>query len=179
LAYVAAFVFLFYAIAILVYRVFLRFFHLLEGPITPGSKLHFTYHVYLLFHIIPFYPLVRSISPPMLMGLIYTALGAKLGLRTSACGVILDPPFTVIGDDTLLGHDCVVYAHAIEDGAVSHHKVRIGSNVTVGAKAVIMPGVVIEDHAVVGTGAVVTKGTHIRTKEVWAGVPARKIKTLP
>ena len=39
-----------------------------------------------------------------------------------------------------------------------------------------MAGVTIEDNALVATGAIVTKGTHISSGEVWAGVPAKCIK---
>jgi acetyltransferase-like isoleucine patch superfamily enzyme len=52
--------------------------------------------------------------------------------------------------------------------------VTVGSDVWIGARAVILPGVCIGDHAVVGAGAVVT-----RSVEPWSvvgGVPARVLK---
>lgn len=54
--------------------------------------------------------------------------------------------------------------------------VVIGSNVWVGAKAVILPGVHIGDNAVVGAGTVVTRDVPAHT--VVAGVPARVIRAL-
>jgi acetyltransferase-like isoleucine patch superfamily enzyme len=178
--YTITFIILLYSISILIYRLFLRFFPLKEGQIQPGSKLHFIYHVYLLFYLILFYILTRSKAIPVgLMRLIYLSLGAKLGDNTYCSGTILDPPLTIVGSNTILGQDCVVYAHALEGGKVSHAKIHIGNNVTVGANAVIMSGVMIEDNAIVGAGAIVTKGTTIGSKEVWGGVPAKKIKTLP
>jgi acetyltransferase-like isoleucine patch superfamily enzyme len=54
--------------------------------------------------------------------------------------------------------------------------VVIGANVWVGAKATILPGVVIGDNAVIGANAVVTQD--IPARAVAAGVPARVIRTL-
>lgn len=60
--------------------------------------------------------------------------------------------------------------------ASSSRPVRIGSNIWIGAHAVITPGVAIGDQAFVGAGAVVTKDV-----EPWwlvGGVPARPIRKL-
>ncbi|MFN5848640.1 MAG: gamma carbonic anhydrase family protein, partial [Chitinophagales bacterium] len=35
-----------------------------------------------------------------------------------------------------------------------------------------------ESNSIVGAGSVVTEGTHIKSGEVWAGVPAKKIKDI-
>jgi acetyltransferase-like isoleucine patch superfamily enzyme len=56
--------------------------------------------------------------------------------------------------------------------------VRIGDNVTIGARAVVLAGLAgctIGDGATVAIGAVVRKGTVIGAGEVWGGVPARCI----
>lgn len=52
--------------------------------------------------------------------------------------------------------------------------IYIGSDVWIGADVAIKRGVTIGDGAVVGTGAIVTKD--IPPYEIWAGVPAHKIK---
>lgn len=54
--------------------------------------------------------------------------------------------------------------------------IDIGSNVWVGANCVILPGAVIDDEAVIAAGSVV-RGT-VPAGEMWAGVPAKKIKQL-
>lgn len=51
----------------------------------------------------------------------------------------------------------------------------IGSFVFIGVNAIIMPGVTIGDKTVIGAGSVVTKD--VPDGEVWAGVPARFIKS--
>jgi len=54
--------------------------------------------------------------------------------------------------------------------------IRIGRNVWIGTRAVILPGVLIGDHAVIGAGAVVTR--NVRPRTVMGGVPARPISTF-
>lgn len=53
--------------------------------------------------------------------------------------------------------------------------VRVGNNVLIGAKPVVLEGVQIGDNAVVAAGSVVTKD--VASGDVVAGVPARVIKT--
>ncbi|MBT7899801.1 MAG: acyltransferase [Candidatus Marinimicrobia bacterium] len=54
--------------------------------------------------------------------------------------------------------------------------IQIGSNVFIGMDCIIMPGTVIEDNVVIGAGSIV-KG-YFKSNYVYAGVPAKKIKTL-
>ena len=52
--------------------------------------------------------------------------------------------------------------------------VQIGTNVWIGCHVVVLPGVTIGDHAIIGAGAVVTKT--VPAGETWAGVPARIVR---
>lgn len=166
-----------YFFAILVYRIFLTFAPLENGPITEGSREEFSYHVYLLFYLILFQPLTRSLLLPVpLMRVIYIGLGAKLGANSYSAGTILDPPLTTIGNNCIIGHDAVFFSHAVEGQRLSLAAIVVGNNVTIGANSVIQPGVVIEDNAIVAVNAVVSKGTHIGKGEVWGGTPARCIR---
>lgn len=54
-------------------------------------------------------------------------------------------------------------------------RIRVGSDVFIGAGSIIMPGVRIGDNCVVGAGAVVTK--NVPAGRVVAGVPAKQIST--
>ena len=90
----------------------------------------------------------------------------------------------VMGDYVLMGPDVVIYSsmHAYEDlntpimmqGAKKIEPVIIGSDVWIGLRAVIMPGVKIGDHVIIGSGAVVTHD--IPDYAVVGGVPARVIR---
>lgn len=166
-----------YFYGVIVYRLFMFFMPLGEGEIAEKSKEEFSYHVYLLFYLILFYPIMRSgIVPVPIMRLVYLALGARLGPNTYSSGIILDPPFVVIGSNSIVGQYALLVPHVIEGKRLAHHKIQIGNNVTIGAHAVVLAGVSIGDNAIVATGAVVKKGTQIGSGEVWGGVPARLLQ---
>lgn len=54
--------------------------------------------------------------------------------------------------------------------------VIVGRNVWIGAACVLLPGCSVGDGAVVGAGSVVAG--HVPPHELWAGVPARRIRAL-
>ncbi|MCM8829077.1 MAG: acyltransferase, partial [Candidatus Omnitrophica bacterium] len=54
-------------------------------------------------------------------------------------------------------------------------KVEIEDGCDIGAGAIILPGIKIGRGAIIGAGSVVTH--NVPEYEVWAGVPARKIRT--
>jgi len=169
-------VFFLYVYAIIIYRVFLAAFPLRPGEIGVGSQQEFIYHVYILFYLMLFYPIMRSgFMPAPLMRGFYLALGTRLGTNTYSQGIIHDPPFVEIGANSVVGQYALLIPHVIEGSKLGHYPIRIGDNVTVGAHAVVLPDVVIGDNAIVATGAIVTKGTRIGAGEVWGGVPARHL----
>lgn len=71
-----------------------------------------------------------------------------------------------IGDNVSIAHNAIV------------HGCKIRDNVLVGMGAILMDDVVVESNSIVAAGAVVSKGTHIKSGSVWAGVPAKKIKDI-
>lgn len=86
-----------------------------------------------------------------------------------------------IGDDVLIGHNCVIATlnHAMNPdrrGDMIPSPVRIGNKVWVGANVTILQGVTIGDGAIIAAGAVVTKDVALRT--VVGGIPAKVIKTI-
>lgn len=168
-----------YLVAFAVYRAFLALVPLEEGELRAGSRAEFAAQVNILFYLVLFNTLIRThFLPVPLLRLVYLALGAKLGRNTYSAGVLLDPPLTYLGDNSIVGHDAVIFAHAIEGSHMALEAVRIGHGVTIGATAVVMSGVTIGDGAIVSAGAVVRKGTRIGPGEVWGGVPARQLKKV-
>lgn len=168
-----------YVSAFAVYRIFLRFCPLREGEIIAGSREEFSAQVNILFYLLLFNSLIRThFLPVPLLRLVYLALGARLGRNTYSAGVLLDPPLTIAGDNCIIGHDAVLFAHAIEGARFSLETVRLGNDVTIGATAVVMAGVTVGDGAIVSAGAVVLKGTRIGPGEVWGGVPAKLLKRV-
>ena len=174
---VATGIILLYIYAIASYRIFLLVNPLREGEVTEGSRQEFTAHVNILFYLVLFNTLIRTHFLPIpLVRLVYLALGARLGRNSYSAGAILDPPLTYVGDNCIIGHDAVLYSHAIEGKRFSLSAIRIGNHVTIGAHAIVMSGVTIGDGAIVSAGAVVTKGTRIAAGEVWGGVPAKRLR---
>lgn len=91
-----------------------------------------------------------------------------------------------IGDDALIGAYCYIASnnHKIETRAVpikaqgyTLGPVRVGAGAWLGTHVCLMPGVSVGEGAVVGAGSVVTKD--IPAYEVWAGVPARRLRERP
>lgn len=173
---VAAILFV-YLYAIAVYRLFLFLMPLKEGDIPEDSRDEFVVQVNFLFYLMLFNSLIRThFLPAPLLRLVYLALGARLGHNTYSAGTILDPPLTFMGDNCIIGHDAVLFSHAVEGGRLSLASIRVGNNVTIGATAVVMPGVNIGDDAIISAGAVVTKGSRIGAGEIWGGVPAKLLR---
>lgn len=76
-----------------------------------------------------------------------------------------------------IGHDTVIDSFSnVAPCSVVLGRVTIGRNVYIGANSTILPGVKINDNAVVGAGTVVIGD--IPKSEVWAGNPAKKIKDV-
>ena len=63
----------------------------------------------------------------------------------------------------------------IKDQKMYCKDVKIGNDVWLGAYSVIMPGTRIGDGAIIGAHSVVN--TDVPDYEIWAGIPARKIKS--
>ncbi|CAM2829894.1 glycosyltransferase [Rariglobus hedericola] len=64
---------------------------------------------------------------------------------------------------------------AIQNQGFTGAPVTIGDDVWIGCHVVILPGVTIGRGAVIGAGSVVTRD--VPSDEVWAGVPAKKLKS--
>ena len=105
-------------------------------------------------------------------------------------GVYANFNLTLVDDAHIYVGDCVMFGpnvtvatagHPIEPGlrrqAMQYNAdVRIGSNVWVGAGAVILPGVTIGDDTVIGAGSVVTKD--IPAGVVAVGCPCRVLRPI-
>lgn len=173
------FIGLLYLVMIGIFRVFQYFAPLKSGKVSENSIQESIYHVYLLFFLLIFYPIMRSgITPVPFMRLFYLALGARMGKNSYASGIIFDPQFVRMGDNCLVGQNALLVPHDLEGKSIAHNPIILGNNVTIGANAVVMSGVRIEDDGVVAVSAVVKRGTVIRKGEIWGGVPAVCIKRV-
>lgn len=86
-----------------------------------------------------------------------------------------------IGAHTLIAPGVFITDHAhnksrgqrLDEQGIQSAPVRIGSDVWLGARSIVLAGVTIGDGAIVGAGAVVTKD--VPPYAIMAGVPARQI----
>jgi carbonic anhydrase/acetyltransferase-like protein (isoleucine patch superfamily) len=72
----------------------------------------------------------------------------------------------LVGDNVSIGHNAIVHGCTIED------------NVLIGMGSIIMDNCYIEKNCIIAAGAVVLEGTHVESQSIYAGIPARKVKTL-
>ncbi len=170
----------FYLTTIITYRLYFSFLKFPIGQIPNNTSEDFAFQIYVLYYLIYFNFFIHNpLLPVPLSRVFHQLLGAKFGAGSYSAGIILDPPYVEIGENSIIGFGAVVCSHALEGENVSFENITIGSHVTIGLRAMIMPGVIIEDHAIVAAGALVTKNTHIKSGEVWAGIPAKRIKHSP
>jgi carbonic anhydrase/acetyltransferase-like protein (isoleucine patch superfamily) len=71
-----------------------------------------------------------------------------------------------MGDNVSIGHSAIIHGCTLED------------NVLVGMGAIIMDNCYVEVNALIAAGAVVLEGTRVEAGSIYAGVPAKKVKTL-
>ena len=73
---------------------------------------------------------------------------------------------TFIGDDVLIGHQCII------------HGCRLESESFVGMGAVVMDGCVIEHGAMLGAGSLLSPCKIVKSRQLWLGRPARYVRDL-
>lgn len=171
-------VLLFLAFSMLEYRIFLYFFPLEHGVIQKGSRSEYSYCVYMLHLIFVYFWHTSELIPFPIKKELYAILGTKFGHNSRGGAIILDPPLTFLGDNVILGYQSMISGHVADGAKFTLSPVRIGNDVTIGARVIIMPGVTIGDGAIVAAGSVVTKGKVIGPGEIWGGLPAKFIKKV-
>ena len=73
---------------------------------------------------------------------------------------------TIIENNVSIGHNAIV------------HGCQIMENVLIGMGAIVMDNCKIESNCIIAAGAVLLEGTHVESWCIYAGVPAKKVKTL-
>lgn len=97
----------------------------------------------------------------------YIKMGNKVNVQDNATiHATYQKSPTNIGNNVSIAHNAVVHGCTIHD------------NVLIGIGAVVLDNVVIESNCVIAAGAVVTKGMHLKSGGVYAGVPAKRIKEI-
>lgn len=112
-------------------------------------------------------------------------IGSNVGISQSTLVAHAD---IIIGNNVKIGGGTCIYTsdfHSLDAEIRRTEKdkknrkispVKIGDDVFIGAKCIILKGVVIGNRSIVGAGSVVTKS--IPDDEIWAGNPARFIRSI-
>ena len=94
-------------------------------------------------------------------------IGDKVNIQDGVCiHCTFEKTKTIIGNNVSIGHNAIVHGCTIEE------------NVLVGMGAIIMDNAYIEKNALIAAGAVVLEGTRVEAGSIYAGVPAKKVKSL-
>ena len=73
---------------------------------------------------------------------------------------------TIIGNNVSIGHNALVHGCTVED------------NVLIGMGSIVMDNCYIESGSIIAAGAVLTEGTRVEAGSIYAGVPAKKVKSI-
>jgi len=97
----------------------------------------------------------------------YIRIGNKVNIQD---GVIIHCTYqrapVNIGNNVSIAHNAIIHGCSIHD------------NVLIGMGSILMDDAVVESNSIIAAGAVLSKGTLVETGSVYAGVPARKIKSV-
>ena len=97
----------------------------------------------------------------------YIKMGNKVNVQDGAvihCTYLKHP--TTIGNNVSIGHNALVHGCTIHD------------NVLIGMGSIVMDGCVVHSNSIIAAGAVVLEGTIVEEGSIYAGVPAKKVKTV-
>lgn len=72
----------------------------------------------------------------------------------------------IIGNNVSIGHNAIV------------HGCKVHDNVLIGMGAIVMDNAEIGSFSIIAAGAVVLEGTKVEPNSIYAGVPAKKVKTI-
>lgn len=73
---------------------------------------------------------------------------------------------TTLGNNVSIGHNALVHGCTVED------------NVLIGMGSIVMDNCYIESNCIIAAGAVLLENTRVESWSVYAGIPAKKVKTL-
>lgn len=73
---------------------------------------------------------------------------------------------TVIGNNVSIGHKAIVHGCTIKD------------HVLIGMGAIVMDNAIIHSNSIIAAGSVVLENTIVEEGSLYAGIPAKRVKTL-
>lgn len=112
--------------------------------------------------------------------LIYRKLGIKVGRYVSfglmAMIDVFFPEQIEVGDNSVIGYNTTILGHEFLCQEWKIGKVKIGTNVMIGANCTVLPGISVGDNSQISSCSLVNKD--IPPNVLAGGVPIRIIKSL-
>src|SRR5690349_22757374 len=97
----------------------------------------------------------------------FIRIGNKVNVQDGACIHCTFQRYgTTIGNNVSIGH------HAIVHGCTLH------DNVLIGMGAIVMDNSVVHSNTIIAAGAVVLENTQVEAGSIYAGIPAKKVKSI-
>jgi len=98
----------------------------------------------------------------------FIRIGHTVNIQDGACIHCTYQRFgTTIGNNVSIGHNAIVH------GCILHDDVLVGMG------AIVMDGAEVHSNTIIAAGAVVPEGMVCEAGSIYAGVPAKKLKTIP
>ena len=97
----------------------------------------------------------------------YILIGTKVNIQDGAiihCTYQKAP--TNIGNNVSIGHRAIVHGCTVHD------------NVLIGMGAIVMDNAILHSNSIIAAGAVVLENTVVESGSIYAGIPARKVKSI-
>lgn len=94
-------------------------------------------------------------------------MGNKVNVQDGACiHATYEKTKVIIGNNVSIGHNAIVHGCTIHD------------NVLIGMGSIVMDNVEVGSNSIIAAGAVVLENTKVEPNSIYAGVPAKKVKTI-
>ncbi len=97
----------------------------------------------------------------------FIVIGNRVNVQDGACiHCTYQKTGTTIGNNVSIGHNAIVHGCTVHD------------NVLIGMGAIVMDNAVVHSNTIIAAGAVVLENTICEAGSIYAGVPAKKVKTI-
>jgi carbonic anhydrase/acetyltransferase-like protein (isoleucine patch superfamily) len=97
----------------------------------------------------------------------FIRMGNRVNVQDGACiHCTFQKCGTTIGDNVSIGHHAIVHGCTVHD------------NVLIGMGAIIMDNAVVHSDTIIAAGAVILENTICEAGSIYAGVPAKKVKSI-
>lgn len=114
-----------------------------------------------------------------------TGVEPEIAEGSGVSGVIDCQAKVTIGENVFSGHEIMILTGGHDPNLIGQNRrekvtkkpINIEEGVWLGSRCIILGGVTIGAHSVIGAGAVVTKD--VPPFQVWGGVPAKFIRNIP